>query len=90
MYISGGNIKDIVGNVDGRDLWSTIAYNLPSSRNQFLINYDQILDGAALRMGDYKLVYSKYQSVILLNKKLYLIFLNEKVHLIALIKFRSV
>ena len=45
--------------MDGRNLWESIAFDLPSSRKEFLINYDPILDGAGLRIGDYKLVYSK-------------------------------
>nr|XP_045622809.1 arylsulfatase B-like [Procambarus clarkii] len=54
--ISGGNITSL-GPIDGVDLWSTLTQNLSSPRTEFLVNIDPILNGAAVRVGDWKLIY---------------------------------
>ena len=46
--------------MDGMDLWETLAYSLPSPRDEMLINYDPTIDSAAIRIGDYKLIYSRF------------------------------
>ncbi|XP_069174122.1 arylsulfatase B isoform X1 [Procambarus clarkii] len=53
---AGGNITSL-GPIDGVDLWSTLTQNLSSPRTEFLVNIDPILNGAAVRVGDWKLIY---------------------------------
>lgn len=45
-------------------MWKTLTEGRDSPRKEFLVNYDPILDGAAVRFGDWKLLYSKSACVL--------------------------
>lgn len=54
---AGGNIT-FPEPIDGMDLWKALTQNLPSPRTEFCVNIDPILNGAAVRFGDWKLIYN--------------------------------
>ncbi|KAK7076345.1 hypothetical protein SK128_003349 [Halocaridina rubra] len=53
---AGGDIKKL-GNIDGIDQWYILVHDYLSLRKEFLVNIDPILDGAAIRVGDWKLMF---------------------------------
>ncbi|XP_077994398.1 arylsulfatase B-like [Glandiceps talaboti] len=55
-HAAGGDMTDLPDNLDGFDLWDTIANGVPSPRTEILHNIDPIFQVAALRVGDYKIV----------------------------------
>lgn len=40
-------------------MWETLTQDHPSPRTEFLVNIDPKLNSAAIRIGDWKLLYSK-------------------------------
>ena len=57
LYSAAGGDVGSLHKIDGIDQWESLVNNLPSVRKEFLINIDPIQGGAALRMGEYKLIY---------------------------------
>ncbi|XP_076067121.1 arylsulfatase B-like isoform X1 [Oratosquilla oratoria] len=53
---AGGN-SQALGSIDGMDMWNSLVNDKISPRIEFLINIDPMLGGAAIRVGDWKLVY---------------------------------
>ncbi|KAL5259356.1 hypothetical protein ACHWQZ_G009712 [Mnemiopsis leidyi] len=45
-----------LGDIDGVNQWNTIIGESESPRSEFLVNYDQVDNNAALRMGKWKLL----------------------------------
>lgn len=60
-YLSTGGNSSSLDGVDGLDLWNTLTQDKHSPRSEFLVNIDPVLDSAGVRMGDWKLLYSKLQ-----------------------------
>ncbi|XP_017769891.1 PREDICTED: arylsulfatase B-like [Nicrophorus vespilloides] len=53
---AGGDIGLLDPDLDGVDQWSSLQYDLPSPRNDILINIDEITRNAALRFYNWKLI----------------------------------
>ena len=47
--------------MDGRNMWPSLSKAAPPVRSSLLHNIDPTNDGAALRMGDYKLITGTYR-----------------------------
>ncbi|XP_042228154.1 arylsulfatase B-like [Homarus americanus] len=54
---AGGNLSSL-GSIDGIDLWKTLTQDLLSPRKEFLVNIDPVLNSAAIRIGDWKMIYN--------------------------------
>ncbi|CAG9822418.1 unnamed protein product [Phaedon cochleariae] len=72
---AGADIGLVDSDLDGIDQWSTLAYDLPSARNDIVINLDEKTRNAALRFYNWKLIvganqngsYNGYYGDIVLN-----------------------
>lgn len=53
---AGGDISQLDPELDGIDQWSSLVYDLPSPRNDILINIDEKTRNAALRFYNWKLI----------------------------------
>ncbi|XP_060530933.1 arylsulfatase B-like [Cylas formicarius] len=53
---AGGDIGLLDPELDGIDLWSSLVYDLPSPRNDILINIDEKTRNAGLRFYNWKLI----------------------------------
>lgn len=53
---AGGDIGVLDPELDGIDQWSSLVYDLPSPRNDILINIDEKTRNAALRFYNWKLI----------------------------------
>ncbi|KAJ8979202.1 hypothetical protein NQ317_016837, partial [Molorchus minor] len=53
---AGGDLGLIDPDLDGIDQWSSLVYDLPSPRNDILINIDEQTRNAALRFYNWKLI----------------------------------
>ncbi|ERL90859.1 hypothetical protein D910_08204, partial [Dendroctonus ponderosae] len=53
---AGGDISILDPEMDGIDVWSSLVYDLPSPRNDILINIDEKTRNAALRFYNWKLI----------------------------------
>lgn len=53
---AGGDITGLDPEIDGIDQWPTFAYDLPSARNDVLLNIDESTRNAALRFYNWKLI----------------------------------
>lgn len=49
-FLSPGGSPENLPRLDGINQWSTLAVNVPSPRNEVLLNIDEVLKVAALRM----------------------------------------
>lgn len=56
---AGGDIGLLDPDIDGIDQWSSLMYDLPSPRNDILLNIDEESRNAALRFYNWKLVVGK-------------------------------
>ncbi|XP_050297699.1 arylsulfatase B-like [Anthonomus grandis grandis] len=59
---AGGDIGILDPEMDGIDLWSSLVYDLPSPRNDILINIDEKTRNAALRFYNWKLIVGTSQN----------------------------
>ncbi|XP_019866149.2 arylsulfatase B-like [Aethina tumida] len=59
---AGGDIGAIDPDLDGIDQWSSLVYDLPSPRNDILINIDEKTRNAALRFYNWKLIVGTSQN----------------------------
>lgn len=50
----------IESDIDGIDQWSSLVYDLPSPRNDILINMDERTRYAALRFYNWKLIVGEW------------------------------
>lgn len=57
-FFSGGDTSTLPY-MDGINVWPTISEGNQSPRFKMLHNIDPILNGASVRFGDWKLLYSK-------------------------------
>ncbi|MPC08653.1 Arylsulfatase J [Portunus trituberculatus] len=55
---AAGGDPSSLESIDGQDLWEILTQNLPSPRTEFLVNIDPRLNSAAIRVGDWKLLYN--------------------------------
>jgi hypothetical protein len=53
---AGGNGSELARNLDGIDQWSSISTKQTSTRTQVVINIDEHMKNAAIRVKDWKLV----------------------------------
>lgn len=53
FFFSGGNVNDLP-NIDGVNQWPTISEGSPSERNEILLNIDEVLQTAAIRINSKK------------------------------------
>lgn len=53
---AGGDLGLLEPDLDGVDQWSSLQYDLPSPRDDILINIDEITRNAALRFNNWKLI----------------------------------
>lgn len=58
LILSGGD-PSVLGSIDGIDMWEALTQGLTSPRKEFLVNIDPVFNGAAVRVGDWKLVHSE-------------------------------
>lgn len=58
LVSAAGGDGSSIQSLDGIDMWKTLTEGRDSPRKEFLVNYDPILDGAAVRFGDWKLLYN--------------------------------
>lgn len=56
---AGGDIGLLDPELDGMDQWSSFVYDLPSPRNDILLNIDEETRNAALRFYNWKLIVGK-------------------------------
>ncbi|KAK4299256.1 hypothetical protein Pmani_028454 [Petrolisthes manimaculis] len=56
LSAAGGDLS-VLGSIDGIDMWETLTQGLTSPRKEFLINIDPVFNGAAVRIGDWKLMH---------------------------------
>ncbi|MCL4134024.1 UNVERIFIED_CONTAM: hypothetical protein GTU68_037947 [Idotea baltica] len=54
---AGGNLSELP-TMDGMDMWESIVNGTPSKRVQMLHNIDPILNQAAVRVGEWKLLFN--------------------------------
>lgn len=59
MYLWTGGDSSTLKSIDGLDLWNTLTQDKSSLRTEFLVNIDPVDNSAGVRVGDWKLVYSK-------------------------------
>ncbi|CAH1124701.1 unnamed protein product [Ceutorhynchus assimilis] len=59
---AGGDIGLLDPDMDGIDIWSSLVYDLPSPRNDILINIDEKTRNAALRFYNWKLIVGTSQN----------------------------
>ncbi|XP_066257279.1 arylsulfatase B-like [Euwallacea similis] len=59
---AGGDIGALDPEMDGIDLWSTLVYDLPSARNDILLNIDEKTRNAGLRFYNWKLIVGTSQN----------------------------
>ncbi|XP_066154455.1 arylsulfatase B-like [Euwallacea fornicatus] len=59
---AGGDIGALDPEIDGIDLWSTLVYELPSARNDILLNIDEKTRSAGLRLYNWKLIVGTSQN----------------------------
>lgn len=57
---AGGPLGELDPELDGVDQWSSLVYDLPSPRNDILINIDEKTRNAALRFYNWKLIVGKF------------------------------
>ena len=55
-HLAGGDVANIKRNIDGLNVWDTIAEGKPSPRTEVLHNIDPLRKFAAIRNDRYKLV----------------------------------
>lgn len=55
MRVAGLNLADL-GPIDGMDLWASLSQDSDSPRTEVFVNYDEIENYAALRVGPWKYV----------------------------------
>lgn len=67
---AGGDITGLDPEIDGIDQWPTFAYDLPSARNDVLLNIDESTRNAALRFYNWKLIVGRF---FLLHSLLYVL-----------------
>nr|UNO37562.1 sulf2 [Psylliodes hospes] len=59
---AGGDIGILDPDMDGIDQWSSLVYDLPSPRNDILLNIDEKTRNAALRFYNWKLIIGGVQN----------------------------
>ncbi|XP_046980565.1 arylsulfatase B-like [Schistocerca americana] len=52
----GGNASDLPDDLDGVNMWPRLVSGEPSQRTEILLNYDEVAENGAVRVGDWKLV----------------------------------
>lgn len=62
---AGGDLSNLDPDIDGIDQWPTFAYDLPSARNDVLLNIDENTRNAALRFYNWKLIVGKLRLYLL-------------------------
>ncbi|RXG56998.1 Arylsulfatase B [Armadillidium vulgare] len=55
--VYAGGSPSCVPKMDGMNVWETIQGNIPSPRNEILVNIDPVYNGATIRVGDWKLLF---------------------------------
>ncbi|KAK8402796.1 hypothetical protein O3P69_000844 [Scylla paramamosain] len=58
LISAAGGDPSSLESIDGLDLWETLTQDHPSPRTEFLVNIDPKLNSAAIRIGDWKLLYN--------------------------------
>ncbi|KAL7643644.1 UNVERIFIED_CONTAM: hypothetical protein RMT77_005627 [Armadillidium vulgare] len=58
LYHAIGGQESYLPMMDGMNVWNSIQGNSPSPRNEFLVNIDPVINGASIRVGDWKLLYN--------------------------------
>lgn len=58
LILSGGD-PSVLESIDGIDMWEALTQGLTSPRKEFLVNIDPVFSGAAVRIGDWKLMHSE-------------------------------
>ncbi|XP_047098582.1 arylsulfatase B-like [Schistocerca piceifrons] len=53
---AGGNASDLPDDLDGVNMWPRLVSGEPSQRTEILLNYDEVAENGAVRVGDWKLV----------------------------------
>ncbi|XP_049794590.1 arylsulfatase B-like [Schistocerca nitens] len=51
----GGNASDLPDDLDGVNMWPRLVSGEPSQRTEILLNYDEVAENGAVRVGDWKL-----------------------------------
>ncbi|XP_076256834.1 arylsulfatase B-like [Rhynchophorus ferrugineus] len=59
---AGGDIDALDPELDGIDVWSSLVYDLPSPRNDILLNIDEKTRNAGLRFYNWKLIVGTSQN----------------------------
>ncbi|CAL1279746.1 unnamed protein product [Larinioides sclopetarius] len=62
LYSAAGGVMKHLGNIDGHSMWEAFLNNTESPHQEILHNIDPIDNLAALRMGDFILVYGNMES----------------------------
>ncbi|KAL1509593.1 hypothetical protein ABEB36_004304 [Hypothenemus hampei] len=63
LFVAGGGNGDALDpELDGNDVWSSLVYDLPSPRNDILINIDEKTRNAGLRFYNWKLIVGTSQN----------------------------
>lgn len=57
--IHSGGDPSVLESIDGIDMWEALTQGLTSPRKEFLVNIDPVFSGAAVRVGDWKLMHSE-------------------------------
>lgn len=95
FFIQGGKVDNTPVPVDGFDMWETISFGKPSPRTEILLNIDlksgekdnkmnsdPFYQGAAIRVGDMKLLVSCPNSTWFKPPELSNVAINEKVSIL--------
>lgn len=68
LFFLGGDVNNLP-KMDGVNQWASISQNLPSERNEILLNIDEMLQTASIRMNSrkyhWKLVVGKHQALLI-------------------------
>jgi arylsulfatase A-like enzyme len=60
LSAAGGNLSELVNNVDGVDQWNSISTNQTSPRTQMILDIDEVAKTAAIREGEWKMIIGEH------------------------------